>query len=178
MFSRIFQTVLKWDLRFYRFSAELEDRLQLYPLARAISSSGDGYAYVLIGILVWFLSPDPGRQLCMAAVLAVAVEYPVYWSLKRLIRRRRPYRLVPDFPPLYTPSDEFSLPSGHAAGGFGAAFLISHFYPPVIIPMYIWGAFIALSRIWLRVHFLSDAVVGALFGTGIAALALWLLGQF
>ena len=58
-----------------------------------------------------------------------------------------------------------------------AAWLISHFFPWTTVPVYLWATLIGMSRLMLRVHFASDVIAGAILGTGMALLALRLVGS-
>ena len=70
----------------------------------------------------------------------------------------------PPLPAFITPSDRYSLPSGHTAAAFLMATIIGHFYPDLSLVMLTWALTIGGSRIFLGVHFLSDVVIGALLG--------------
>lgn len=63
--------------------------------------------------------------------------------------------------------------SGHATNSFGIAVFASLFFKRkfVTIVLCLWAATVALSRVYLGVHFISDIVAGAIAGSLIA----WLL---
>jgi len=54
-----------------------------------------------------------------------------------------------------------SFPSGHAATAFSLAFALSYFFPKFRIPLFLFAAVVAASRVIITSHFLSDAVAGA-----------------
>ena len=163
------------DARIYLWLSFVEQRLHLYRLARAVSFSGDGYAYLILAAMLLLVSPAAGLAVILSGFLAFAFELPTYVVLKKTFKRRRPYVVVEKLERIHEPSDEFSFPSGHTAGGFLMACIVSHFFPSATIPMYIWASSIGLSRIFLRVHFISDVFAGMLLGTGFAVLSLSLL---
>lgn len=164
------------DARLYLMLGRLQERIGLYRLARSISFTGDGYAYLLIAVTLLILVPETGLAVTLCGVLAFAMELPLYVILKKLFRRQRPYKVVSALAPIHQPSDEFSFPSGHTAAGFLMAYILSHFFPHLFWPMYIWAGLIGLSRVLLRVHFVSDVLAGVLLGTGLAMLSVHLLG--
>jgi undecaprenyl-diphosphatase len=73
------------------------------------------------------------------------------------------------------PPDRFSFPSGHTITAFAVAVSLAAFYPDLGIGLLFCAASIALSRILLGMHFLSDVLAGALIGSGLACGAVWLL---
>jgi undecaprenyl-diphosphatase len=70
------------------------------------------------------------------------------------------------------PPDKFSFPSGHTMTAFSIALVISYFYRGVELPVYFFACSIAISRIVLGMHFLSDVLAGAILGIGLGCGAL------
>jgi len=58
---------------------------------------------------------------------------------------------------------------------FAVALSLAAFYPGLLIGLLFCAASIALSRILLGMHFLSDVLAGALIGSGLAYGAVWLV---
>lgn len=173
--SNTIKFLFDFDAKLYATFGRLQERLHLYPVARVLSFTGDGYLYLAIAVLAWLLVPDPGRQFLIVGLCAGAIELPVYWTLKKFFKRKRPYiQLAAE--KHHIPSDEFSFPSGHATAGFLMAYLVYYFFPAFALPMYFWALLVALSRVLLRVHFVSDIVAGMLLGTGIGIFTLWAFG--
>jgi undecaprenyl-diphosphatase len=75
-------------------------------------------------------------------------------------------------PAFITPSDRYSLPSGHSAAAMVMATLIAYFFPAFAVVALLWAMAVGLSRIFLGVHFLSDVIVGMLLGAASANAAL------
>ena len=53
-----------------------------------------------------------------------------------------------------------SFPSGHAATAFAAAVAVALFYPRLGRPLLALAAVVALSRVYLGVHYLLDVAAG------------------
>jgi len=142
---------------------------------RRISRSGDGYLYVVIGAMIVALA-DNGDQFLKHILAAFLIERCSYWILKNSLRRKRPAEALPDFKSQITAADEFSFPSGHTSAAFLFVTLLVLHGGPLLAPLYLWSAAVAMSRVYLGVHFPTDTVMGAALGTSIAlSTAAWLL---
>ncbi len=141
-----------------------------------LSKTGDGYLYLLLGALLWAFEPEHGELFLYTALMAYALELPLYIILKQLIKRPRPCDLLSHFCSHVTPSDKFSLPSGHTAAAWLMASIVSHYYPPFTVLAYCWATLIGLSRILLGVHYPTDVLAGTALGVVIASFSLTVLG--
>ena len=92
--------------------------------------------------------------------------------LKRATRRERPYLKYPDLITGKSLSTGYSFPSGHTATAFATATSLSLTFPKwyVIAPSFAYASAVGYSRMYLGVHYPSDAVGGALLGAGSAFL--------
>jgi|TARA_R110002124_G_scaffold142866_4_gene307650 undecaprenyl-diphosphatase len=140
-----------------------------------MSRTGDGHLYLLLGLLLWLFEAEHGALFLYSALLAYSLELPVYLILKKFLRRQRPCDLLQNFSAHITPSDKFSLPSGHTAAAFLMASLIASFYPSMLILVYCWASIIGLSRVLLGVHYPSDIIAGAALGLSMSYFSLSLL---
>ena len=100
-----------------------------------------------------------------SAVLAVAMGIAFFLQLKRVCNRRRPCALEPHCWATLLPPDQFSFPSGHTITAFSVAVSLSVFYPAAVLGLLFCAASVAVSRIVLGMHFLSDVIAGAAIGT-------------
>ena len=71
-----------------------------------------------------------------------------------------------------------SMPSSHAANAFGQAVFFSYFYKKSRVYLFTYATLIALSRVFVGVHYLSDIIVGALVGTISAFIIIYFMNKF
>ncbi|HEX9019137.1 MAG TPA: phosphatase PAP2 family protein [Anaerolineaceae bacterium] len=131
-------------------------------------SAGLGWYLVLAGLA---LVGKPRRSLEAASqtilplsVATMTVEYPI----KTFFRRRRPFIDVIQATVIGKKPGSWSFPSGHSAGAFAGASLISRYYPHQRPFLYLIAALVAFSRIYLGDHYPGDVLSGSLSGMGIA----------
>lgn len=140
-----------------------------------MSRTGDGYLYLAIGALLWAFEHQYGALFLYTALMAYALELPLFIFLKNTFKRARPADLLDGFAAHIQPSDKFSLPSGHTAAAFLMATIVATFYPAFAILAFVWASLIGLSRVLLGVHFPGDVLLGATLGISIALISINLL---
>jgi membrane-associated phospholipid phosphatase len=120
----------------------------------------------------------PLAALC--ATLAAGTAATVTALLKDLTDRARPPLAGPGVHTLIGVPDSSSFPSGHAATAFAAATAVGLLHPRLRAPLLALAAMVALSRVYLGVHYWSDVLVGSLLGTAVGlttAFAVRLVGR-
>jgi undecaprenyl-diphosphatase len=98
--------------------------------------------------------------------------------VKRIFRRERPTTSGDDRFDIRTPSTS-SFPSGHASSATFAAVVLTSFtgFPLVIIWVAV-ACVVALSRVVVRIHHLSDIVGGIVTGAILGAIAVPIVSSF
>ena len=137
-------------------------------LAIMATRAGDGWLWYLTGLFVLLLGGSERFTAVAAAGSAALVGIGLFMSLKKLSGRKRPCEIEPHCWATLLPPDQFSFPSGHTITAFAVAIALGEFYPTLLPFLLLCALCIATSRILLGMHFLSDVVVGALLGTGLA----------
>lgn len=166
------QRIQQLDIQSFNWCMARRHREQMTALGRAISRTADGWLYVLFLSLYAVIQPESGVELARTAVVAFALERAIYWVLKNTCRRNRPQDALDQFTSFIIPSDTFSFPSGHTSAAFLFTVLVTS-QLPVLLPFLLgWSVSVALSRIFLGVHFPTDTLVGAALGSLVGLFAL------
>ena len=140
----------------------------------AATRGGDGWLWYGMGLVVALYGGDERLEALAAAFLAVATGIGLFLKLKRAFGRKRPCAWEPHCWATLLPPDQFSFPSGHTITAFAVALSLGSYYPSMEPGLLFCACSIALSRILLGMHFLTDVlaglVIGALLGGGSAYL--------
>jgi undecaprenyl-diphosphatase len=125
---------------------------------------GDGWIWYGLGFALLVFGGSQRYSAVGAAGAAAVFGILVFKALKRLSQRPRPCQLEPHCWSKVLPPDQFSFPSGHTMTAFSIALVISYFYPPLEGALFFLALSIAVSRIVLGMHFLSDVLAGVVLG--------------
>jgi undecaprenyl-diphosphatase len=156
------------------------------PFMIAVTIAGGGWGSLALLPMFFHARARPFAAALAAAIMLQAV---LVWGMKLAVGRVRPWIALGLPPPLGAPHDG-SFPSGHAAGSFCVAGFLA-----VVLPV-VWSktpgrarwvtggavtaaALVALSRVYLGAHFVSDVVCGGALGAIVGAVtgALFLRGR-
>ena len=130
----------------------------------ASTRGGDGWFWGLCTVILMATRDAARFAALISCTLAAMVGILLFVTVKRAVGRKRPCHIEPHCWATLLPPDRFSFPSGHSITAFAVAVPLGLFYPAVFPVMLFLAFSIALSRILLGMHFLSDVVVGALVG--------------
>jgi undecaprenyl-diphosphatase len=132
---------------------------------RRFSKLGEHAAvWLALGAAGAALDP-PRRARWRRGAGTVAGAYLLNTAIKLAVRRRRPE--VPGLPPLTGTPTGLSFPSAHATSSFAGARAYSALVPGA--PLYVLAAGLALSRLYLGVHWPSDSLAGAALGVAVGS---------
>lgn len=134
-----------------------------------IGEFGAGAIVCAIVLLIFKKTRWAGVAVAIALVLDLLI---VNIILKLSVNRARPWQTYPDlgFQEFHLsigvrePSDS-SFPSGHTASLFAAAVALVIYYKAKGVPALVVAFLVALSRIYLCMHYPSDVLGGAAIGS-------------
>jgi undecaprenyl-diphosphatase len=120
---------------------------------------------IALWLFLFWRAGKKGRIVAALTLVVIAASDQISAHvLKPLFSRTRPPYVLESVRLLVDTTRSFSFPSSHASNGFAVAAFVSSFYPRTKIVLYVLAALLAYSRVYVGVHFPSDALGGAALG--------------
>ena len=129
--------------------------------------------YVLFWLSLVFTGGKRGAIAGILLLLLILITDQTSNLFKAYFQRIRPCNVLTDLHMLVNCTQSFSMPSSHAVNNFAAATFLSHFYPKYRYALFTGAFIVAISRIFVGVHYPFDMLVGAALGIIIAMLLLY-----
>ena len=127
---------------------------------------------LLILLLLIIFEKKKGAILGVFLLLTISLSDQLSSHLiKPWVQRIRPCNVLPDVHLLVSCTKSFSFPSTHASNLFASAFFVSYFHKKFAPALYFIAVLVALSRVYVGVHYPLDIIGGALLGI----LCAWLM---
>jgi undecaprenyl-diphosphatase len=118
----------------------------------------------LLGLL-FFKGGRLGKLSALGILILITItDQSSHKILKELFDRARPCNVLSD---VLTPlgcTGSYSFPSNHAVNNFAAASFFATLYPGYRTILFIIASLVALSRVYLGLHYPSDIIAGAAIG--------------
>ncbi|NWF51355.1 MAG: phosphatase PAP2 family protein [Ignavibacteriaceae bacterium] len=122
-------------------------------------------AYVILLGILFFKGGKRGKIAFFGIILLIIVSDQLgHRVLKEYFQRIRPCNLLTDAITPLGSIGGWSFPSNHAANNFAAATFFSKLFPKYTWLLFVVASLIALSRVYLGLHYPSDILGGALVG--------------
>lgn len=156
------QKFLEYDAHWSQQLRVAEQPGLLRRVAIVLAHSGDSWLWLGALIVVAAFGNAFWRWWAVALALAILITAVIVLAVKFTVRRQRP---AGEWGALYRNTDPHSFPSGHAARVFLLAALVFALGPVWLAwILAIWAPLVALARVAMGVHYLSDVLAGTLLG--------------
>ncbi len=172
------ERIRKMDEKFIRYvNGNMNHKYLDYFFVAVTYLGSDIFA---IGFILGFafLPINNMKDFALYAAISLMLTSITVAIIKAKVRRKRPFETIIELKSLKIGVDQFSFPSGHTAAAFSlavtAALVTSgHVASSVYV---ILALLVAVSRVYLGVHYLTDVTVGALIGSFYAILVHFVRG--
>ncbi|MBN1304465.1 MAG: phosphatase PAP2 family protein [Anaerolineales bacterium] len=142
----------------------------LRNIAAFLAHSGDSWFWGAGLIILWLWGNSFWKEWAVVFFGGIGALATAVLVIKFTVKRRRPEG---EWGLLYRSTDPHSFPSGHAARAFLLAVLGLGLGPAwLAVILAIWAPLVALARVSMGVHYLSDIIAGMLLGTLVGVVAL------
>ncbi len=166
------EKIQKLDEKIVRYvNGNLKHKYLDYFFVAATYLGSDIFA---IGFILGFtfLPVKSMEAFALYAAISLMLTSITVAIIKNTVKRKRPFESIIELKSLKIGVDQFSFPSGHTAAAFSLAVTSAlvtsgHVASTVYVLLAI---LVAVSRVYLGVHYLSDVTVGALIGSFYAIL--------
>lgn len=131
----------------------------------------DGLIWLVIALIL--LITVKYRKIGFMVFFASGINFVIVELLKHIVKEPRPFITHPELLHyvIGKAPASFSFPSGHASAAFAAACVFAYYFRKLAIPAYVLAVCIAVSRVFLLVHYPTDVIFGAIAGLISAGLA-------
>jgi undecaprenyl-diphosphatase len=134
----------------------------LRTCAAFLAHSGDSWFWWAGLALLWWRGNQFWRPWALTVLFSIIGLAVIVLAIKFTIRRRRPQG---EWGGMYRSTDPHSFPSGHAARAILIGVLAIGLGPGwLAILLCVWAPLVALARVAMGLHYLSDIVAGAVLG--------------
>ena len=163
-------SIIDLDARLSRQMRVAERPGALRAMAVVLAHSGDSWFWGIGLFILWIRGDSFWKQWAVLLFASIGFLAATVFAIKYSIRRKRPEG---EWGQIYRYMDPHSFPSGHAARAFLIATIATGLGPAgLALALWIWAPLVALARVAMGVHYLSDIVAGAFLGILVAFLAL------
>lgn len=138
-----------------------------------ITHFGDGGLFwIALSVVLLFIKPT--RRVGFTSSISIALgALCTNVCLKNLVHRTRPYIVNENLHVLINFPHDYSFPSGHTCASFAVATVIFCLLPKKYgVPAIIFASLIAISRLYIGVHYLTDVLGGLFVGVTVALVSI------
>lgn len=136
------------------------------------------FGWIWIALAAVLLAIPSTRRVGVVVVVALLLDLLVVdLAIKNIVARPRPFEVSDAIVPLMDPPWGHSFPSGHAAAAFATVSALYFSHCRVWMGALPLAILIALSRLYVFVHYPSDVLAGVLIGAVLGWVAAWLVGR-
>lgn len=158
------EAVTTWDASVITAIYENVHSAFLTMFFRIVTLLGEGGIFwIAVAVILLFFKKTRRSGICIGASLLIGVIVG-NGIIKNVVARPRPYDAIAGIESVVSHLSDYSFPSGHSLCCFEAATALAMNRTKWAIPAYVGAVLVAVSRLFLFVHYPTDVICGALLG--------------
>lgn len=131
------------------------------PLITGLGNIG----VIWIAIAIGLIADKPYRSIGEVVLITLIISTIIGEGIvKNIVKRVRPFNLNSDIALLITKPISYSFPSGHTLSSFAVSGVLSVYFTQYRLIFLTIAFLIALSRLYLYLHYPTDVIAGIVFG--------------
>lgn len=163
--SRVFNWLLQREKRvFLWINGRLHNNVLNFILPKLTHLGGATFTIAFTALLA-ILAPQPWNRVGLQSLVALGLSHIPVAIIKKLYPRIRPHLVHPQTNTFRNPLMDHSFPSGHSTAIFSMLVPIMVQFPILTMIALPLAFIVALSRIYLGLHYPSDCFAGAFIGS-------------
>ena len=154
-----------WSRKFSIYNRDNSISYQIRPALKFLEFTGHGIPWLLYGVAMIYTTEGETKVFFWKLMIGLILDLIVVAILKLVVKRPRPSYNEKDMN-LTLAIDDFAFPSGHTTRVF-MVFLLYCFFNVTIttkVFMFLWAVTVAISRVVLGRHHISDVFCGVWIG--------------
>lgn len=131
------------------------------PLITGLGNIGVIWIVIATGLMLDEQYRNIGEIVLITLIVSTIIGEGI---VKNIVRRSRPFSLCSEMTLLITKPISYSFPSGHTLSSFAVSGVLSAYFTQYRFIFLTIAFLIALSRLYLYVHYPTDVIAGIVFG--------------
>ncbi|MCQ6280460.1 phosphatase PAP2 family protein [Bacillus sp. EB600] len=172
---RVLQAFYEFECHLFQNVNQHFDKKYLNFFFRTITHLGGASFTIGIMLILLIFSSKETRMTALASALALASSHLPVHFVKKLFPRKRPYITLEETKFPANPLQDHSFPSGHTTAFFSVIIPFVLLIPNLAIVLIPLGICVAISRIYLGLHYPSDVIAGGILGSLVGFLCFYLV---
>ncbi|SER80968.1 phosphatase PAP2 family protein [Salipaludibacillus aurantiacus] len=165
MAHRLTERITEYDINIFQYvNGQLRCKVLDLTLPKLTHLGGASFTLSILALLL-FISNFSNSHAALTALASLTVSHVIAHFLKKKYCRERPYNSVAGCNLVSAPLKDYSFPSGHSTAAFSLAVTFSLHAPMLSLILLPLAGCIAMSRMYLGLHYPSDCIIGALLGS-------------